>query len=263
MPFKGNQCWARMAQLESPHHAQLGQGEHGLGLNTGGSRRCGSHRLSANHTPGRRLSPEGRPSTPYSYPLANIFSQVILDYFLFLPYGVFWWEGALHLNADKFITILYSLSCCVFRYYCLLSDPESFLYFLLDVLKSCFSKFSPLIKWVVFGFVSLHGLLNSQRHFLNNSSFLYRFACCLWVHQAFIRTGICLGALYSVPQAYLSPSGLIPHHFNKSDKASDSSWFFSKFHRYFGPLLFWSNVRIILPSYTKYPVWIFIISRLI
>ena len=179
MPFKGNQCWARMAQLESPHHAQLGQGEHGLGLNTGGSRRCGSHRLSANHTPGRRLSPEGRPSTPYSYPLANIFSQVILDYFLFLPYGVFWWEGALHLNADKFITILYSLSCCVFRYYCLLSDPESFLYFLLDVLKSCFSNFSPLIKWVVFGFVSLHGLLNSQRHFLNNSSFLYRFACCL------------------------------------------------------------------------------------
>lgn len=162
-----------------PHHAQLGQGEHGLGLNTGGSRRCGSHRLSANHTPGRRLSPEGRPSTPYSYPLANIFSQIILDYFLFLPYGVFWWEGALHLNADKFITILYSLSCCVFRYYCLLSDPESFLYFLLDVLKSCFSNFSPLIKWVVFGFVSLHGLLNSQHHFLNNSSFLYRFACCL------------------------------------------------------------------------------------
>lgn len=82
-------------------------------------------------------------------------------------------------NADKFITILYSLSFCVFRYYCLLSDPESFLYFLLDVLKSCFSNFSPLIKWVVFGFVSLHGLLNSQCHFLNNSSFLYRCACCL------------------------------------------------------------------------------------
>ena len=134
--------------------------------------------VSQSHTC-RRLSPTGRPSTPYSCPLASIFSQVILVYFLFLPYGVFWWEGALHLNADKFITILYSLSFCVFRYYCLLSGPESFLYFLLDVLKFCFSNFSPLIKWVVFGFASPHGLLNSQCHFLNNSSFLYRFACCL------------------------------------------------------------------------------------
>lgn len=85
---------------------------------------------------------------------------------------------SLHFNADKFIAILYS-PLCVFRYYCLLPDPESFLYFLLDVLNFCFSNFSLLIKWVVFGFVFLHGLLNSQCHSLNNSSFLYRFARCL------------------------------------------------------------------------------------
>lgn len=70
-------------QLESPYHAQLGQGERGLGLNTGGSRRCGSRRLSANHTPAGASLLQGDQAPLIAAPLPASSPRSYLSIFYF------------------------------------------------------------------------------------------------------------------------------------------------------------------------------------